>query len=278
MTALIQRETIRRTIRKGAIAVLGEPLARQIAAQRPNVAATVRSRLLPSGRANRLRVKSFQDKYPGGTCVIIGNGPSLNVTPLELLRGQHTFGLNRIYLMYDRLGFRPTFHVAINRYVVEQCADELAAIDSPLFTTQASRRHLGDSENVLYLPSLNKPHFSVGLVRGIWEGATVTYAAMQIAYYMGFRKVVLVGVDHSFAESGPPHALVESGGADRNHFDPNYFGKGFKWQLPDLVISEVAFGMAREAFARAGGEIVDATVGGKLEVFRKIELREALEA
>ena len=52
---------------------------------------------------------------------------------------------------------------------------------------------------------------------------------------------------------------------------PNYFGKGVKWQLPDLDTSEVGYIMAREAYAKAGRQVVDATVGGKLTIFPKVD-------
>ena len=98
----------------------------------------------------------------------------------------------------------------------------------------------------------------------------MTYVALQVAYYMGFNQVILVGVDHNFVTQGPPHSLVTLAGDDPNHFDPNYFGRGFRWQLPDLETSELAYRMAKSQFARAGGEVLDATVGGKLQVFPKI--------
>jgi hypothetical protein len=49
------------------------------------------------------------------------------------------------------------------------------------------------------------------------------------------------------------------------------FGKGFRWQLPDLETSEIAYGMARSAFEADGRKVVDATVGGKLTVFPKVD-------
>ncbi len=61
-----------------------------------------------------------------------------------------------------------------------------------------------------------------------------------------------------------------------NHFDPNYFGPGFKWQLPDLQTSEIAYALAKKNYETAGREIVDCTVGGALNVFRKSHLREEL--
>ncbi len=93
---------------------------------------------------------------------------------------------------------------------------------------------------------------------------------MQLAYYLGFEQVILIGVDHSFASKGPAHQLVTSTGDDPNHFDPSYFGAGFRWQLPDLEQSEVAYRLAKMQFERAGREILDATVGGRLDVFPKV--------
>ena len=61
-----------------------------------------------------------------------------------------------------------------------------------------------------------------------------------------------------------------SQGDDPNHFDPHYFGKGFRWQLPDLETSETAYNMAKCQFEIDDREIVDATVDGKLQVFNKV--------
>ena len=94
----------------------------------------------------------------------------------------------------------------------------------------------------------------------------------------GFSEVVLVGVDHAFSTKGIPHQEVTSAGPDLNHFDPNYFGKGYRWQLPDLATSEAAFTLARRAFENDGRRILDCTVGGALTVFPKGDLAETLES
>jgi hypothetical protein len=88
---------------------------------------------------------------------------------------------------------------------------------------------------------------------------------------MGFTEAILIGVDHNFATKGPANATVTSQGDDPNHFVPNYFGKGFRWQLPDLEGSERAYRMAKAAYEADGRKIVDATVGGKLTIFPKVE-------
>lgn len=233
--------------------------------------------LTSNGRANRAYIRRFKDSHVGQRCVIIGNGPSLRNTNLSLLRDEFTFGLNRIYLMFEELGFETTFHVVVNRYVVEQCVHEFRKINAPLFTTKLNSDLLDGAANTVYLNSVIGPWFGRDASHGIWEGATVTYVAMQLAYYMGFSEVALVGVDHRFAVSGPPNQLVESAGPDASHFDQRYFPKGFKWQLPDLENSEVAYRLARKAFEDDGRRIVDATVGGGLTVFPKLTLEEALK-
>ena len=48
-------------------------------------------------------------------------------------------------------------------------------------------------------------------------------------------------------------------------------GEGFRWQLPDLEASERASRMTRTAFEKDGRRVPDATKGGKLTVFPKVD-------
>lgn len=118
------------------------------------------------------------------------------------------------------------------------------------------------------------PSFSGDVTGRVFEGSTVTYVAMQLAHYMGFREVILLGVDHSFSTKGRPNETVVSEGGDPNHFSDQYFGRGFRWQLPDLEASEKAYAMARDYYQASGRRILDATVGGKLDIFPKIQLED----
>ena len=88
---------------------------------------------------------------------------------------------------------------------------------------------------------------------------------------MGFEQVILIGVDHNYASKGEANKTVVSNGGDPNHFSANYFGKGFRWQLPNLDTSEAGYWKARDAYRKAGREVLDATVGGKLTIFPKVD-------
>lgn len=219
------------------------------------------------------KLVALRDRHQGQRCFILGNGPSLKQTDLSRLNGEVSFGMNRIYLLRESTGFEPTYYVAVNTLVVEQCAGDILRLPMPKFISFRGRRWFERGADIIYLDTdyTDPPTFSGDVSGRVFEGSTVTYVAMQIAFHMGFEQVILVGVDHDFKTRGRPNVTVTSEGSDPDHFSPAYFGKGFRWQLPDLEASEEAYRMARKAFEGAGRTIVDATLGGKLEVFPKVD-------
>ncbi len=222
---------------------------------------------------SRRALLELRDCHRGQRCFIIGNGPSLRQTDLSLLKDEVTFGLNRIYLLFPELGFKTSCLVSVNDLVLEQCAEEIKALEMPKFITWRARRWLSNDPHTVFMDTdyTGLENFSADAAGRVFEGFTVTYVALQLAFHMGFDEVILIGVDHNFTTRGPANATVVSMGDDPNHFTPNYFGKGFKWQLPDLEGSERAYRLAKEAYEKAGRRVVDATVGGKLTVFPKVD-------
>jgi len=223
------------------------------------------------------RLAALKDKHRGERCFIIGNGPSLKNTDVSKLKDEFTFGMNRVYLAFEDWGFQTSFLVSINDLVIEQCMNDFLALKMPRFFSWHSRKFfqsdLFERENVptFLFTTYTGPKFAADATGRMWEGATVTFACLQLAFHMGFEKVILIGVDHSFAAKGKPNTTVVSQGDDLSHFDPKYFGKGFRWQLPDLDTSEQGYWLACQAYETAGRQVVDATVGGKLQVFPKVE-------
>ncbi len=233
---------------------------------------SIEASLHPWRRESNRRLREYQNRYAGERCFIIGNGPSLKETDMRLLKDEYTFGMNRIFLMFPELGFKPTFLVSVNDLVIEQSVDDFRQVDIPLFVSWRARKWLSPAPHLHYLyTTYTGKKFARDATRRLWEGATVTYTCLQLAYYMGFSKAILIGVDHNFATKGEPNKTIISEGDDPNHFHPKYFGKGFKWQLPDLNTSEVGYLLARNVYADAGREIVDATIGGKLNIYPKVK-------
>src|SRR5690606_12093872 len=140
------------------------------------------------------------------------------------------------------------------------------------FLAWEHRNLMPDAQNTVWLRSRNEPRFSFDPADAIWQGATVTYVALQMAFHLGFTDVVLFGVDHHYDRAGQPNKLVTSGEPDPDHFAENYFGEGVRWQLPDLSQSELAYRFAKLAFEQEGRRVRDATINGKLDVFPKVRL------
>jgi len=228
--------------------------------------------LHPWRRESIRKLGALKNSHKGERCFIVGNGPSLKNTDLSLLKNDFAIGMNRIFLAEEELNFKPDVLVCINDLVVEQSVGEFNALKMPKFFSWRARKWLqmDDYTHFLYT-TYTEPKFARDLRGRVWEGATVTNVCLQLAYHLGFKEAILIGVDHSFATKGTPNTTVQSQGDDPNHFSVAYFGKGFRWQLPDLETSEVAYRMARKAYEADGRKVLDATIGGKLDIFEKVD-------
>ncbi len=201
------------------------------------------------------------------TCLVVGNGPSLRDIPIAFLKKYPSFGTNRIYLLE---GFTPTFYVCVNPLVVGQYADEIAAM--PCRAKFITASHADRIPDAMPLYSSFVPTFSRKPHERVYEGYTVTYVCLQLAFWMGFRRVLLVGVDHSYKFDGVPNEARILEGPDPNHFSPEYF-RGARWNNPDLAQSELSYAMAKTVFESEGREIINCTPGTALDIFPKADWR-----
>ena len=230
-------------------------------------------------RKHAARLGAFKNRHHGEDCFLLGNGPSLGEMNLSPLKDYHTFGLNQIHLIFPKSEFRPSYHIAVNPIVVEQSKSDFERMDCPSFLPMSNRgTDEAQNDSIYYINSPESQAFSKDATQAVCQGSTVTYAAMQLAWFMGFENVFLIGVDHSFAVAGKPNERQRMGAVDLNHFDPGYFANQ-DWQLPDLAGSEFSYKMAKKNYENScpPRSIWDATLGGKLRLFPKISFEEALE-
>lgn len=218
------------------------------------------------------RTAWLHNRHHGETAVLVANGPSLNRMDLSPLRRATVIGMNKIFLGFKRFRFYPRYYVAVNAKVIEQSAEQIKALNCVKFLS----KRCGDlvPENALtYHIDTQKPpaRFCHDITGGLREGGTVTYAALQIAYFMGFKTVVIIGMDHRFEYSGAPHEARVLDGPDPNHFSPEYFGYGQTWDNPDLALSEESYRVARTEFEKDGRRIIDATLDGACNIFEKAD-------
>lgn len=230
---------------------------------------------------NEKRILSWKDAYKASRAFLIGNGPSLNKLDMTKLKGEYTIGVNSIYLNQDKMGFLPQHYVVEDRFVAEDRADEINALAGPQKWFGNYLRYClkGDDVNWLnvrmrYDEHKDFPFFSPNIARQAWTGGSVTYVCMQLAYFLGVKNLILIGFDHNYII--PQDAKVEglnitSNSDDPNHFHPDYFGKGYRWHDPKVDRMEVGYKKAGLIFGRDGRKIVNATAGGKLECFDRVD-------
>ncbi len=261
------RETIKQTLPPAVVGLVRDTRDGLVRAQQWPAAT-----FHPWRRDSIRRMADLKDRYKGERCFLIGNGPSLKITDMSRLKNEFTIGQNRIYLAFQEWGFATSFYLSVNDLVIEQSRDDIQKLTMPKFISWRARKWLNPADNLYFIhTTYTGAKFAQDAGERIWEGGTVTYTSLQVAYHLGFSQVILVGVDHNYVTQGKPNATVVSQGADPNHFDPGYFGKGFRWQLPDLESWLIAYNLARKTYEDDGREVIDATIGGKLQVFKKVD-------
>ncbi|WP_159950347.1 6-hydroxymethylpterin diphosphokinase MptE-like protein [Polaribacter septentrionalilitoris] len=235
--------------------------------------------LTKEARQSKKELSALKDKYKGKKLVLLCNGPSLNHVDFDELKKSNVFtiGLNKINLLFDSTDYRPDLIVSVNKLVIEQ--NQLFFNNTNILTIldSSAKGKIKKRKNVNFIHSLPfQLKFAADVTGSVCQGYTVTYVALQIAYHLGFEKVALVGCDHNFATKGSSNMTVTSGKVDPNHFSSKYFSDGAKWQLPDLLGSEMHYKMAKEYYEANDREIVNCTSGGKLEIYRRMQLRDFL--
>ncbi len=250
-------------------------------------AALVRlKRLFRDASEERRRWQALKGRYAGKRVFLIGNGPSLNRTPLHLLRGEHTMCFNRFNLMFERLAWRPTFYATTDDRVLADIADEinlqiLPAVQYAFFPDLHPynidfTQRIQARRNVYWL-HLDALSFSLDLPR-CGMNKTVANVGLQILAFLGFSEIYLLGVDCDYKK--PRSVRQESArnwtstaDDDPNHFDPRYFGQGRRYHHPRVEETIEKYYEGRAFFERNGVRIKNAGVGGKLEVFPRVSMQ-----
>ena len=98
--------------------------------------------------------------------------------------------------------------------------------------------------------------------------AVVTYDAIQIAVYLGFKEIYLLGVDFSFCKDYKDKS---------NHFVENYYNKNSKTTVVTENEQLKAYQKAKQYAETHGIKIYNATRGGKLEVFERVDFDSLFE-
>ena len=230
-------------------------------------------------------IKRFKNIHKGQRCFIIGTGPSLTTEDLELLKDEITFGSNRIFEIYPKTTWRPTYYMNQDHALIQKYTGEIGQLEADgIFLPMEFREQYAGKPNTYHFVLRHRDFypkdadFSRNIHHYLGQGFTVTYGAIQMAYYMGFSEVYLLGIDHNYSitlnEKGIP---VVNDGVQDYFKGSTASNKGLN--LPRVAESTVAYMTARKfADRQKNFTVYNATRGGKLEAFPRVNLDDILKS
>lgn len=228
------------------------------------------------------RLFSLKDSHKGEKCFVIGNGPSLKVEDLDELykKGILTFATNRVFKVFEKTKWRPTYYVSEDILLMRDAQEIIRDMDvKGRFIPINLKWYEGiDIPNADYFyieyhePMKEYYGLSVNIPHCIRCRGTVTITCLQLAIYMGFSEIYLIGVDHNFAKMFDKNGNVVINHSIKNHFIDDY-DEGIVDQGFHVDEATEAY-MDIERLSRRSGtfRVYNATRGGKLEVYERVDL------
>lgn len=218
-------------------------------------------------------LKQFNNLHEGERCFIVATGPSLRMEDLNKLHQweEKTISMNRAYLAFEKTEWRPEYYMVGDWRCIKENGEEIKQLpikykfiaDSYMefwggyIPKGIYRFHAHD----VYITGENVP-FSDDLVYGVYNKGTVTYECIQLAAYLGFKEIYLLGVDFDFSSNYKDRS---------NHFIETYYNQNsetsYFWDDESLE----AYKAAKEYADTHDIKIYNATRGGKLEVFERVD-------
>lgn len=223
-------------------------------------------------------LRTLKGKFSGKRCFIVGNGPSLRAQDLDLLQNEYTFAFNCIYYIFDQTAWRPTFYCTQDFKIARDSASEICKnIQTPYIFAPIDLKWYYDipiTTDYFFCQRLAgdaPPLFSEDIPRWIGTGNTVAYTAMQLAVYMGFEQIYLLGIDHSFQRYQDESGQIVLDSSAKDYFCNQYNKDKDKFFIPRLDLSTRAYMEAQKYAKTHSVKIYNATRGGKLEVFPRVD-------
>ena len=216
-------------------------------------------------------IKKFKNIHKGERCFIVATGPSINKTNLKLIKNEVTFGVNSLYSILDKFDLKTNYYAVSDGKVWERYSKPVSKLDTTLFiSSDTGRMYLrqNTSGNAIILQTKGymsvTGDFSTDISKYVVGGHTVVIdICLQVAYYMGFKEVYLLGCDCDYSGT-------------KTHFDGSTPSN-----LTGMAIGEYdkvfkAYEVCKKVFENDGRKIYNATVGGKLEVFERKKLEDVI--
>lgn len=224
------------------------------------------------------------------TIIVMGNGPSLADIDFKSLKDFDTFGLNSAYRAYERLDWYPTYHGCFDYRVTESHKPNfIKLIESGKVEKCFYISPISDSDNMQHINLL--PYGSTNR----WNNKKIDFDsfhdngnsganACSVASCLGYKKIILLGVDCNYVEfvdgsnlDGAGLVMKETPTENPNYWFDDYQQKGDEYNVPrGFDFHLPTWNMFAYRAAQANIEVINCSPISNLRCFRKMPLEEAL--
>lgn len=224
-------------------------------------------------------LKELRDKHKGKRAFVICNGPSLKAEDLTKIHenGDISIASNKIDKIFNQTQWRPTYYCVSDEAYQYSLLDVMNHVPAEVkfFRTDSFVTTRNVTSPTVWLNTdgdrklLDNPNFSERIDDIIYAIASVTYMLMQIMVYMGVRELYIIGCDNSYAiERKKDGTIVHKGGSSYfagSDEKDNAKTVGASWEM------NIAYEFARKYADEHGIKIFNATRGGHLEAFERVD-------
>lgn len=220
------------------------------------------------------KIKKYHNLHLGEECFIIATGPSLTISDLELIKGYKSFSVNSIIKSFDKTSWRPDYYLVSDKIPFKAIKQ---SIDKKDFEEIFLAKGIGKLSEAVYF-SLNnisrakcqmtgnyikKLYPSKNLKKTFNNAPSVIFSAIQLAVYMGFKKIYLLGQDCNYSSKNS-HSNIAS---------VQYSIKATQKEADNMID---VFSNFACFYKDKDIKIYNCTRGGNLEVFERLDLEKAI--
>lgn len=240
---------------------------------------------------NSSMLMDLKGKYKGKRCFLVGNGPSLTVDQLDLIKDEYSFGCNMIYNIFDQTEWRPSFYCCIDSLYATSIGSELLKMgrEIPVITVKTSYDKVKKRpKRMMYVNNVfseNNYQVRGNLLAYCKTKATVMTLMAEAAFYMGFSEIYFIGVDNSDTHGTGGHFYNDSHQKQVAMQDINRIKKRLKKN--DITMEDIeehtmnrcnsVYEELKKYADKHGIKMYNATRGGKLEVYQRVNLEEVVK-
>lgn len=223
------------------------------------------------------KLRQFKDIHKGKRLFVVATGPSLTLDDVNILKGEICFSMNSIYKVFDKTDWRPEYFAIYDQRVYKLLNEDLKKQElncafCPSINTDWQKAFVHKTPvnwDWKYIfqkyASIIRHGFSSDITKRLYPGTNVVYVIFQIAFYMGFSEIYILGADCTMAPGNHCKAVEYGNNAEKKQetIVPN-----------DHVIADYA--TIKEEAEKRGVNVYNATRGGALELFPRVNLEQIL--